>query len=456
MVSVNVEIKARDADPAATIERCRALGASDHGVLQQRDTYFAGRHGRLKLREETGSAAELIAYRRPDATEPEESAFIRAAADDPASLRAALDAALGATVVVVKRRRLFSWENVRIHLDEVEGLGTFIELEAMVGPGLNSPGEASEKVARLRVELAIADDSLVPVGYSDLLRDGAEVLLRAADDVMREAYAPYSGFKVGAAVRARSGAIYTGANVENVAYPQGQCAEASALGALVAAGESAITAVAVVAEKVELLPALRWLPPAPGGVRVRGDAGVSRPAGRAAAHDDPGGAAAAVLRTKRAGAMSDAAQVLLERFGSPPRVGIVLGSGLGAVADAVSDAVVVGYDDLPGFPRPTVQGHAGRAVLGRIAGVPVAVLQGRAHLYEGGPMEALRAPVRALRAAGAEILVLTNAAGSLRPEVGPGRLMAITDHINLTGINVLIGPNDPKRGRALPADARRL
>ncbi len=158
------------------------------------------------------------------------------------------------TVVVVKRRRLFVWENVRIHLDDVEGLGTFIELEAMVGPGLNSPDEAAEKVARLRSELAIADDALVAVGYSDLLLDGAEALLRAADAAMRTAYAPYSEFKVGAAVRARTGAIYAGANVENVAYPQGQCAEASAIGALVAAGESAITAVAVVAEKVEVCP----------------------------------------------------------------------------------------------------------------------------------------------------------------------------------------------------------
>jgi len=148
--------------------------------------------------------------------------------------------------------------------------------------------------------------------------------------------------------------------------------------------------------------------------------------------------------------VNGAAAVLAERAPDRPRVGIVLGSGLGAVADAITDPVVVGYDDLPGFPRPTVEGHAGRAVLGRIAGVPVAVLQGRAHLYEGEPMDALRVPVRALRGAGAEILVLTNAAGSLRAEVGPGRLMAITDHINLTGTNVLIGPNDPTVGVRFP------
>ncbi len=254
MASVNVEIKARDPDPEATAARCLALGASDEGVLEQRDTYFAGRRGRLKLREQDGSAAELIAYRRPDATEPVQSAFIRAASADAATLREALDAALGTTVVVVKRRRLFVWENVRIHLDDVAGLGTFVELEALVGPGLNDREEAAAKVARLRSELAISADALVAVGYSDLLLDGAEALLRAADAAMRVAYAPYSDFRVGAAVRGRTGAIYAGPNVENVAYPQGQCAEASALGALVAAGESAITAVAVVAEKVDVCP----------------------------------------------------------------------------------------------------------------------------------------------------------------------------------------------------------
>ena len=132
-------------------------------------------------------------------------------------------------------------------------------------------------------------------------------------------------------------------------------------------------------------------------------------------------------------------------------MGVVLGSGLGAVADAVEDPVVVGYEELPGFPRPTVFGHAGRAVLGSIRGVPVAVLQGRAHLYEGGDLDALRTPVRALRAAGAEILVLTNAAGSLRPSVGPGSLMAITDHINMTGANLLAGPNDDAVGPRFPS-----
>jgi xanthosine phosphorylase len=137
-------------------------------------------------------------------------------------------------------------------------------------------------------------------------------------------------------------------------------------------------------------------------------------------------------------------------YGFRPHVGVILGSGLGAVADAVEDPEVIGYAELPGFPRPTVEGHAGQVVRGVIAGVSVAVLQGRAHLYEGGPIDELRAPVRWLKAAGAEILVQTNAAGSLRPEVGPGALMAITDHINLTGTNVLIGPNDESIGPRFP------
>jgi xanthosine phosphorylase len=148
---------------------------------------------------------------------------------------------------------------------------------------------------------------------------------------------------------------------------------------------------------------------------------------------------------------AEAAAVITERTGLRPRVGIVLGSGLGAAADAVSDATAIDYADLPGFPRPTVAGHGGRAVVGRMGEVPVAVLQGRAHVYEGGDLDAIRVPIRALRAAGAEVVVLTNAAGSLRTEVGPGRLMMITDHINMSGVNVLAGPNDDSIGPRFPS-----
>ena len=254
MARVNVELKAVDRDPEATLARCLDLGAVDGGVLQQRDVYFMARRGRLKLRVEEGAlGGELIAYRRDDSPDAVESGYVRAAVAAPDELAEALDAALGTVVVVSKRRHLFLWEGVRIHLDQVEGLGSFIEFEAVL-PDAGDVAAAHSKVDRLRGELGISEDALVAVGYADLLQDGPQVLLRAAGTAMVNAYAPYSEFKVGAAVRGASGAVYSGANVENVAYPQGQCAEASALGALVAAGETAITAVAVVAERLEHCP----------------------------------------------------------------------------------------------------------------------------------------------------------------------------------------------------------
>jgi homotetrameric cytidine deaminase len=249
----NVELKARDPDPARTLERSLALGAEDRGELVQRDTYFARARGRLKLREQEPGGAELIAYVRPDAEHERVSAYERAPVADPAALRAALDAALGTTVVVAKRRRLLLWEGVRIHLDDVEELGRFVELEA-VAPDESNLGAEHDKIVRLRAELGIDAEALVAVSYSDLLLDAGEALLRAADAAMRNAYAPYSGFKVGAALRAPSGALYTGANVENAAFPQSQCAEASALGALVAAGETEFVEAAVVAERLDICP----------------------------------------------------------------------------------------------------------------------------------------------------------------------------------------------------------
>jgi homotetrameric cytidine deaminase len=249
---VNVELKARCRDLDALAARCLAIGASDSATLHQRDTYFHAGRGRLKLRS-SGSDAELIAYRRPDDPDPTESNYVLAPLSHPDEMIEALDGALGTVVVVDKRRRLFLWEGVRIHLDSVEGLGDFVELEAVI-PDAGDLAAIREKLARLRSELAIGDDALVSVGYADLLVDDPQLLLRAADAAMRRAYAPYSSFKVGAAVRSVSGAVYAGANVENASYPQGQCAEASALGALVAAGESRITAVAVVAERVEQCP----------------------------------------------------------------------------------------------------------------------------------------------------------------------------------------------------------
>jgi xanthosine phosphorylase len=149
------------------------------------------------------------------------------------------------------------------------------------------------------------------------------------------------------------------------------------------------------------------------------------------------------------GAVTAAADVIREAAGDAfvsPRLGLVLGSGLGGLADAVRDATAIPYAELPGFPVGSVAGHAGRLVLGTLAGTPVVVLQGRAHLYEGIPASDLAVPVRTVRALGAETLVLTNAAGSLNPQAGPGSLMALTDHINLMGANPLMGPNDDELG----------
>jgi xanthosine phosphorylase len=133
-----------------------------------------------------------------------------------------------------------------------------------------------------------------------------------------------------------------------------------------------------------------------------------------------------------------------------PKVGLILGSGLGGLADALEDPVTVSYADLPGFPRPSVEGHQGRMVLGRLEGLPVACLQGRAHLYEGVPAGVVNGPIRTLKALGCEILVLTNAAGSLRPEVGAGAIALITDHVNFLGQNPLVGANDDAIGPRFP------
>ncbi|HEY7077079.1 MAG TPA: purine-nucleoside phosphorylase [Solirubrobacteraceae bacterium] len=160
----------------------------------------------------------------------------------------------------------------------------------------------------------------------------------------------------------------------------------------------------------------------------------------------------AVVDDPRVASGAAAADVLAERApGFAPRLGIVLGSGLGGLADALHEPASVPYADLPGFPAPGVAGHSGRVVLGTLAGLPVACLQGRRHVYEGGDPGAMRAPVRALRQAGATALLVTNAAGSLRADVGPGRLMAIADHINLLGVNPLCGPNDEAVGPRFPS-----
>lgn len=128
-----------------------------------------------------------------------------------------------------------------------------------------------------------------------------------------------------------------------------------------------------------------------------------------------------------------------------PALGLVLGSGLDGLLDDVTDAAAVPYVELPGFPAPGVAGHRGELVLGRLHGTPLAVLRGRAHFYESGRMDGMRRPLELIRALGCGRLIVTNAAGSLDPEVGPGRLMLIRDHIKLAAVGPLLGANDEAR-----------
>ncbi len=143
--------------------------------------------------------------------------------------------------------------------------------------------------------------------------------------------------------------------------------------------------------------------------------------------------------------VSEAASWLRSRLPAfAPRLGIVLGSGLGAAAEAVTHAVTVPYSDIPHFPQSTVEGHSGRIVAGELGGVPVIIMQGRVHYYEGYTPAQVTFPMRVLGALGLQAVVLTNAAGGIQDGYGIGQLVALSDHINFMGWNPLTGPNEPR------------
>jgi purine-nucleoside phosphorylase len=153
--------------------------------------------------------------------------------------------------------------------------------------------------------------------------------------------------------------------------------------------------------------------------------------------------------------VQETAQAIRQRAGGlAPRVGIILGSGLGAFADGFEGKIVIPYKELPYFPHSSVPGHAGRLVLGMVGGEPVVAMQGRVHSYEGYSSTQVAFPARVLCALGIRGLVVTNAAGGINTRFVPGDLMAITDHINLSGWNALTGPNDDRLGPRFPDMSR--
>ncbi|HYM76512.1 MAG TPA: purine-nucleoside phosphorylase [Candidatus Dormibacteraeota bacterium] len=145
-----------------------------------------------------------------------------------------------------------------------------------------------------------------------------------------------------------------------------------------------------------------------------------------------------------------AAQLILSRTSLRPKIGLVLGSGLGAFADSLTDSARVPYADIPSFPQSTAIGHAGRLVIGKVGEVAVATMQGRVHLYEGYSAQQVTFPIRVFARMGIRAVILTNAAGGINPGYSQGALVLIRDHINLQGANPLVGANDDRFGVRFP------
>src|SRR6266496_1520986 len=145
-----------------------------------------------------------------------------------------------------------------------------------------------------------------------------------------------------------------------------------------------------------------------------------------------------------------AAQLILSRTPLRPKIGLVLGSGLGAFADSLTNATAIQYSDIPAFPQSTAIGHAGRLVIGSADAIPVAAMQGRVHLYEAYSAQQVAFPIRVLARMGIRSVILTNAAGGINPGYSQGALVLIRDHINLQGTNPLAGLNDDRFGVRFP------
>ncbi|RKP54293.1 purine-nucleoside phosphorylase [Cohnella endophytica] len=152
--------------------------------------------------------------------------------------------------------------------------------------------------------------------------------------------------------------------------------------------------------------------------------------------------------------MEEAKSYIQSQINVQPTIGLILGSGLGELADDIQDAVRIAYESIPHFPVSTVEGHAGQLVTGRLHNQTVIAMQGRFHYYEGYSMQEVTFPVRVMKALGVDHLIVTNACGGMNPDFKAGDLMLISDHLNMTGANPLIGANEPALGPRFPDMSR--
>jgi purine-nucleoside phosphorylase len=148
--------------------------------------------------------------------------------------------------------------------------------------------------------------------------------------------------------------------------------------------------------------------------------------------------------------IQEAAAAVRARWAKSPRVGVILGTGLGALAQDIAADVSIAYEEIPHFPRSTVESHAGRLVCGTLGGKAVVAMEGRFHFYEGYTLQQVTFPVRVMKAIGCDTLIVSNACGGLNPQYATGDIMVIEDHVNLLGDNPLIGPNDDRLGVRFP------
>src|SRR5262245_21452511 len=148
--------------------------------------------------------------------------------------------------------------------------------------------------------------------------------------------------------------------------------------------------------------------------------------------------------------IQEAKKVIQSRYSGTPKVGIILGTGLGGLAEEITEAVKIPYQEIPHFPHSTVESHAGRLACGNLGGKAVLAMEGRFHFYEGYTLEQITFPVRVMKAMGADVLIVSNACGGMNPQWDKGDIMLIEDHINLLGDNPLIGKNDERLGSRFP------